>query len=76
MLVTELKNLQAKLSAMKIDGLSKEQVAEKYLEVQKKYKHIKRVLEKLNNLIVEVLHLYIKLSFCPFHIAKKILFCV
>jgi hypothetical protein len=50
----ELKKTQMKLSAIRSDGLSKAQVAERLLAVERKYRRTRSTLDRLQQLIQEV----------------------
>lgn len=50
----ELKKTQLKLSSIRSDGLTKAEVAEKLLEVERKYRRTRQRLEQLKKLIDDV----------------------
>lgn len=50
----ELKKTQLKLSSIRSDGLTKAQVAEKLLDVERKYRRTKITLDRLKLLIDDV----------------------
>lgn len=55
MIVTnELKKTQLKLSSIRSDGLTKAQVAETLLHVERKYRRTKQTLDRLKLLIDDV----------------------
>lgn len=54
MVTNELKKTQLKLSSIRSDGLTKAQVAEKLLDVERKYRRTKITLDRLKLLIDDV----------------------
>ncbi|RVE47797.1 hypothetical protein evm_007552 [Chilo suppressalis] len=75
----ELKKTQLKLSSMRVEGLSKAQVAEKLLSVEKHYRRTKLTLERLKRLIDEIKSTTDKhLNFChrvQTYIARRVQYC-
>ncbi|KAL0851564.1 hypothetical protein ABMA28_007351 [Loxostege sticticalis] len=75
----ELKKTQLKLSSIRSDGLTKAQVAEKLLEVERKYRRTKQTLERLKTLIDEIQNTTDKhLNFChrvQTYIARRVQYC-
>ncbi|XP_052748840.1 structural maintenance of chromosomes protein 6 isoform X2 [Galleria mellonella] len=76
---SELKKTQLKLNSLRSDGLTKAQVAEKLLEVGRKYKRTKNTLDKLKYLIDDIKATTDKhLNFChkmQTYIARRVQYC-
>ncbi|XP_028158970.1 structural maintenance of chromosomes protein 6-like [Ostrinia furnacalis] len=75
----ELKKTQLKLSSIRSDGLTKAQVAERLLEVERKYRRTKQTLARLKGLIDEIQNTTDKhLNFChrvQTYIARRVQYC-
>ncbi|KOB78653.1 Structural maintenance of chromosomes protein [Operophtera brumata] len=75
----ELKKTQLKLSSIRSDGLTKAQVAEKLLEVERKYRRTKVTLDRLKLLIEDIKTTSDKhLNFChqvQTYIARRVQYC-